>query len=80
MRYNAYNTNDPTRLLALKRQESRIILDVIRSINPESPPSELISIVVNAIRNQLDVNKLIFITHFGGQKKVEVNVNFPPLN
>jgi sigma-B regulation protein RsbU (phosphoserine phosphatase) len=78
-KYNAYNTTDPVQLLALKRQESRVLLDVIRSINPETPPAELIANVVHAIRNQLDVSKLIFVTQFGGKKKIEVNVNFPPV-
>lgn len=79
-KYNAYNTTDPAQLLALKRQESRVLLDVIRGINPESSPPELIGAVVHAIRNQLDVSKLIFVTNFGGVKKVEVNVNFPPVS
>ncbi|MCZ2357515.1 MAG: PP2C family protein-serine/threonine phosphatase [Bacteroidia bacterium] len=59
---NAYNTTDPGKLLSLKRQEAQAMLEIVRSLNPNLPTKNLITIVVNTIKAQLGVRKLRFIT------------------
>lgn len=76
--YNAYNTTDPAMLLELKRQEARIMLEIVRSMHPNSSPQEIIDTVVGRIIYQLDVNKLLLITHMReGVRSIEANHHFP---
>jgi len=79
VKVNVYNTTDPATLLELKREEAKIMLEVVRSIHPNMRPQELINTVVLVIIKQLDVNKLILITNLKDQKKVEFTYNFPTL-
>jgi sigma-B regulation protein RsbU (phosphoserine phosphatase) len=76
---NVYNTTDPATLLELKREEAKIMLEVVRSIHPNMRPQELINTVVLVIIKQLDVNKLILVTNLKDQKKIEFIYNFPSL-
>lgn len=79
VKVNVYNTTDPATLLELKREEAKIMLEVVRSIHPNMRSQELINTVVQVIINQLDVNKLILITNLKDQKKIEFTYNFPSL-
>ena len=79
VRFNAYNTTDPATLLELKREEARIMLEIVRSIHPNGKPDELVHNVVSGIINQLDVNKLILITNLKDHKKIEYLHHFPEL-
>jgi phosphoserine phosphatase RsbU/P len=79
-RTNAYNTSDPAVLLKLKRQEARIMLDIVRSIHPHSDPKSLVELVTNRITTQLDVMRLLLVTNISARFRVEINVNFPPVD
>ena len=58
---NAYQTNDPGKLLELKRLEAAALLDVIRTINHyEHPIPSLCRIAQNVLRAQIGVRKLAF--------------------
>ena len=77
MQFNAYNTLDPATLLKLKQQEAQAILDLVRSIKPDSKPSDLAFIVTNTIRAQLAVNKLIFAENdVEGKQQISVKYGF----
>ena len=58
---NVYNTDDPRKLLELKRLEADALLDVLRTINDsELDISKLCLIARNVLRAQLGVKKVIF--------------------
>lgn len=76
---NEYNTTDPSTLLRLKRQEAEAMLNLVRSVNPQSPKEDIIEKVVDTIRRQLGVEKLMVVLR--NEKKqhiLEVNYNFGP--
>jgi len=60
MPYNAYDTEDPEKLLALKRQESDALLDIIRVMNKGVNENQLIKVAFNLLRAQLGIGKLAF--------------------
>jgi sigma-B regulation protein RsbU (phosphoserine phosphatase) len=78
LRFNLYNTTDPEQLLHLKRKEADALLEVVRSLDVSLPTDELIFLVVNTIRLQLGVYKLMFIATDPdyGSKEVHVNYGF----
>ncbi|MEZ4773415.1 MAG: PP2C family protein-serine/threonine phosphatase [Bacteroidia bacterium] len=58
---NAYDTNDPKKLLDLKRLEAAALLDVLRTINHyELNIIQLCTIARNVLRAQLGVKKMSF--------------------
>ena len=58
---NAYQTNDPQKLLQLKRLEAASLLDVIRTVNHyEHSVNRLCRIAQNVLRAQLGVRKMTF--------------------
>ena len=58
---NAYQTNDPQKLLQLKRLEAAALLDVLRTINHyEHSIPRLCRIAQNVLRAQLGVKKMSF--------------------
>ncbi|MDX1906268.1 MAG: PP2C family protein-serine/threonine phosphatase [Bacteroidia bacterium] len=58
---NAYNTNDPQKLLELKRLEADALLDVLRTINQaELNVRQLCLIARNVLSAQLGVRKMVF--------------------
>lgn len=64
---NAYQTNDPQKLLQLKRLEAASLLDVIRTVNHyEHSVNRLCRIAQNVLRAQLGVRKMTFF--FQGEK------------
>lgn len=61
---NVYQTNDPQKLLQLKRLEAAALLDVLRTINHyEHSVDRLCRIAHNVLRAQLGVKKMVFIFH-----------------
>lgn len=76
MRFNAYNTEDPQQLLHLKRQEAQAMLEVVRSMTPGIEAEELIFVVVNTIRRQLGVYKLMLVISDEQRRGKEVEVNY----
>ena len=77
--YNAYNTTDPAKLLALKREEAGIILDVVRSIHPTISLTLMIETVATRIIEQLDVRKLLYLNAENGVLQIRYRHNFPPV-
>lgn len=58
---NAYDTNDPQKLLELKRLEADALLDVLRTINhDELKVKQLCMVSRNILRAQLGVRKMTF--------------------
>lgn len=58
---NVYDTNDPKKLLALKRLEAEALLDVLRTINhDELKIVQLCTIARNVLHSQLGVKKMAF--------------------
>lgn len=61
MERNAYNTNDPRKLLELKRLEADALLDILRTINHDDLKiGQLCKIARNVLRAQLGAKKVIF--------------------
>ncbi len=59
---NVYNTNDPQKLLALKRLEADAMLDVMRSINHDELNIAALCVVArNVLIAQLGVRRMIFL-------------------
>jgi hypothetical protein len=82
LRYNKYNTTDARELLLLKQQEDQALLHVVRLIEPNIDPEELIFIVVNTLQRQLDVHKVLFATapeapDDNPEPRVVVNIGLP---
>lgn len=70
---NVYQTNDPQKLLQLKRLEAAALLDVLRTINHyEHSVSRLCRIAQNVLRAQLGVKKMTFI--FNGKSGWEEGI------
>lgn len=62
---NAYNTNDPKKLLELKRMEADALLDVLRSINNDALSIQHLCLIVkNVLRAQIGVRKMIFLYEY----------------
>jgi sigma-B regulation protein RsbU (phosphoserine phosphatase) len=77
---NAYDTNDPRKLLALKRLEADALLDVLRTINhAELKISQLCLIVRNVLRAQLGVRKMAFFYLYRDRWKEGMVVGFDAL-
>lgn len=76
---NAYNTNDPSKLLELKRLEADALLDVLRTINQsdELRISQLCMIARNVLIAQLGVRKMMFYYDAGGEWAEGMRVGFP---
>lgn len=67
---NVYQTNDPKKLLQLKRLEADALLDVIRTVNHyEHPIKKLCRIAHNVLIAQIGVRKMTFF--FQGEKEWE---------
>ena len=78
---NAYNTNDPKKLLELKRMEADAMLDVLRSINNDALSiKQLCMIVRNVLRAQIGVRKMIFLYEYEDAWKEGVRVGFDHLS
>ena len=74
---NAYNTNDPKKLLELKRMESDALLDVLRSINNDNLNiKQLCMIVRNVLRAQIGVRKMVFFYEYEGHWKEGMRLGF----
>jgi sigma-B regulation protein RsbU (phosphoserine phosphatase) len=78
--YNAYNTTDPAKLLALKKEEAGIILEVVRSIHPTISLTLMIETVATRIIEQLDVRKLLYLNTENGILQIRYQHNFPPVD
>lgn len=77
---NAYNTNDPKKLLELKRMEADAMLDVLRSINNDALSiKQLCMIVRNVLLAQIGVRKMIFLYEFEESWKEGLRVGFDHL-
>ncbi|MCS7073302.1 MAG: serine/threonine-protein phosphatase [Bacteroidia bacterium] len=76
---NAYNTNDPAKLLLLKRQEADAMLDVLRAVQPNLTAKHFIFIVVNTIRAQLGVKKILLVSRTQNEYHVLSNFGFSHL-
>ncbi len=62
MHHNVYDTNDPQKLLLLKRLEASALLDVLRTINHDDHSvSRLCRIAQNVLRAQIGVKKMAFL-------------------
>ncbi|MEM6803712.1 MAG: hypothetical protein AAF696_20070, partial [Bacteroidota bacterium] len=78
---NAYNTNDPKKLLDLKRMEADATLDVLRSINNDNLNiKQLCLIVKNVLRAQIGVKKMIFLYEYEGSWKEGMRLGFDHLS
>lgn len=65
---NVYDTNDPEKLLRLKRQEADALRDVIRSIHGSRlKPEQFFKITQNVLLAQLRVRKMKFVYKLGEQ-------------
>lgn len=73
---NAYNTNDPAKLLELKRKEALSLLEIVRCIRPNMNHHNLTFVVTNTIRAQLGVKKLTLVLSENGQKRIPINFGF----
>lgn len=75
LRFNRYNTSDPENLLELKQEEDQALLQVVRLIDPNIAPEELIFLVINTLQRQLDVHRLMILRRDTrtGQKFTEAN-------
>jgi len=78
---NAYDTNDPRKLLALRRLEADALLDVLRTINhAELKISQLCLIARNVLRAQLGVRKMAFFYLYRDRWKEGMRVGFKPFS
>lgn len=78
---NAYNTNDPKKLLELKRLEAAALLDVMRTINHyELNISQLCTIARNVLRAQLGVRKMAFYYEFENVWREGMRLGFDPFS
>ncbi|MDX2247129.1 MAG: PP2C family protein-serine/threonine phosphatase [Bacteroidia bacterium] len=76
---NAYDTNDPKKLLDLKRLEAAALLDVLRTINHyERNIPQLCTIAKNVLRAQLGVKKMGFFYETGEVWVQGIHLGFPP--
>ena len=74
---NAYDTNDPRKLLALKRLEADAMLDVLRTINhADLNISQLCLIARNVLRAQLGVRKMAFLYLYRDRWEEGMRVGF----
>ena len=70
---NLYDTNDPEKLLLLKRQESFALLDVIRSINvAQLNLQNIFKIAKNTLLAQLGVRRMAFVFQKGDKYFTEM--------
>ncbi|GAB4402405.1 MAG: hypothetical protein OHK0039_00360 [Bacteroidia bacterium] len=77
---NVYHTNDPEKLLALKRLEADALLDVLRMINQsEMKIAQLCRVSQNLLRAQLGVKKMAFFYEQDGSWHEGFRVGFPAL-
>lgn len=77
---NVYQTNDPQKLLQLKRLEAAALLDVLKTINHyEHSVPRLCRIAQNVLRAQLGVRKMAFIYHAKSGWKEGIKTGFGPL-
>ena len=74
---NVYQTDDPHRLLQLKRLEADAMLDVLRTINLNDTSAEQLSVIArNVLRAQLGVRKVTFYYEFEGQWREGMRLGF----
>ncbi|MDX2283285.1 MAG: PP2C family protein-serine/threonine phosphatase [Bacteroidia bacterium] len=75
---NAYQTNDPQKLLELKRLEADALLDVVRTINQsELNIRQLCLIARNVLRAQIGIRRLAFFFESEDMWKEGIRVGFP---
>ena len=78
---NVYQTDDPHRLLQLKRLEADAMLDVLRTINLTDTTAEQLSVIArNVLRAQLGVRKVTFFYEFEGEWREGMRLGFEPLS
>jgi sigma-B regulation protein RsbU (phosphoserine phosphatase) len=78
---NVYQTDDPHRLLQLKRLEADAMLDVLRTINLTDTTAEQLSLIArNVLRAQLGVRKVTFFYEFEGEWREGMRLGFDPLS
>lgn len=74
---NAYQTEDPEKLLQLKRLEADALLDVLRTINLADTTVEQLSVIArNVLRAQLGVKKVTFFYEFEGSWQEGMRLGF----
>lgn len=77
---NVYNTNDPAKLLELKRQEADALRDVIRSIHGSHlKPEQFFKITQNVLLAQLRVRKMKFIYKLEDEFVTGLNWRLDPI-
>lgn len=59
--HNAYNTTDPAEWLHLKREESELMLSIVRGLRPDQKAEEQVRFVVQRVREQLDVGYWLLV-------------------
>lgn len=78
---NVYDTNDPVKLLQLKRQEADALRDVIRSIyGSRLKPEQFFKITQNVLLAQLRVRKMKFVYRLDGEFVIGLNWRLGELN
>jgi sigma-B regulation protein RsbU (phosphoserine phosphatase) len=78
---NVYQTDDPHRLLKLKRLEADAMLDVLRTINLTDTSAEQLSVIArNVLRAQLGVRKVTFFYEFEGEWREGMRLGFDELS
>lgn len=78
---NVYDTNDPEKLLQLKRQEADALRDVIRSIyGSRLKPEQFFKITQNVLLAQLRVRKMKFVYRLDGEFVIGLNWRLGELN
>lgn len=78
---NVYQTDDPHRLLQLKRLEADAMLDVLRTINLTDTTADQLSVIArNVLRAQLGVRKVTFFYEFEGQWREGMRLGFEALS
>ncbi|MFK7972602.1 MAG: PP2C family protein-serine/threonine phosphatase [Bacteroidia bacterium] len=78
---NVYQTDDPHRLLQLKRLEADAMLDVLRTINLTDTNADQLSVIArNVLRAQLGVRKVTFFYEFEDQWREGMRLGFDELS
>lgn len=78
---NAYQTEDPEKLLQLKRLEADALLDVLRTINLADTTVEQLSVIArNVLRAQLGVKKVTFFYEFEGSWQEGMRLGFEKIS
>ncbi|RMG72862.1 MAG: serine/threonine-protein phosphatase [Bacteroidetes bacterium] len=79
--HNVYNTNDPEKLLDLKRLEADALLDILRTINQSELKIErLCRVAQNLLRAQLGVRKMAFFYEEQGRWVQGIRLGFSPFS